>query len=463
MKRLIYLIGALALCTTLTCFCVEKDPKKPIIIQPGGGEEEGGDTPNFKLGAVLPAWVKGQFDIHFVNTTAGECIFLIFPDGTQMLIDAAGSSVATGDVKSVTNTGIRSRWDPTTGVSRFNYGEFISRYIRKCQAWTGNDKLDYILLTHFHNDHFGGADGHPVSGKSSSYTQQSLPLILDNFEVGKLMDRGWPDYDYPFDMCTLADNAANCRNYVTAVKWHNANNGLKVERFVAGSKSQITLQQDAASYPTFTVRNLSVNGNIWTGNGEESKATFPELKDIKVADPKNIGSADNCPAENHNSCAAKFSYGAFDFFAGGDLQYNGFSTYSWKDIETPVAKVCGEVDVMKADHHGTIATNGYGERGLAWATKYLKPKCWVVNSWTDQHPRQATYEGVTGYLSDMDVFITNTCSDMQKYNDFNRVKGSNGHIVVRVYDGGAKYYVVTVSDSDEKMTVKQIAGPYKSK
>ena len=78
MKRLIYLIGALALCTTLTCFCVEKDPKKPIIIQPGGGEEEGGDTPNFKLGAVLPAWVKGQFDIHFVNTTAGECIFLIW-------------------------------------------------------------------------------------------------------------------------------------------------------------------------------------------------------------------------------------------------------------------------------------------------------------------------------------------------------------------------------------------------
>ena len=43
------------------------------------------------------------------------------------------------------------------------------------------------------------------------------------------------------------------------------------------------------------------------------------------------------------------------------------------------------------------------------------------------------------------------------------MKGSNGHIVVRVYDGGAKYYVVTVSDSDEKMTVKQIAGPYKSK
>lgn len=459
---MINLFGAFALCTLLACACGEKEQKKPIIIQPGGGEE-GNGTPVFKVGKVIPAWEEGQFDIHFVNTTAGECIFLIFPDGTQMLIDAAGSSVATGTVNSVTNTGIRSRWDPTSGSSRFLYGDFISRYIRKCQKWTGNDRIDYVLLTHFHNDHFGGADGLPASGKSSTYTKQSLPLILDNFAVGKLMDRGWPDYNYPFDMCTAADNAANCRNYVTAVKWHNANNGLKVERFVAGSKSQISLQRDAAKYPSFSVRNLSVNGEVWTGSGEGCTSTFPALKDIVVKDTKNVTSADNCPAENHNSCAAKFSYGAFDFFAGGDLQYNGFSTYSWKDIETPVAKVCGEVDVMKADHHGTIATNGYGERGLAWAMKYLRPKCWVVNSWTDQHPRQATYEGVTGYLSDMDVFITNTCSDMQKYNDFNRVKGSNGHIVVRVYDGGAKYYVVTVSDSDEKMTVKQIAGPYSSK
>ena len=27
-------------------------------------------------------------DIHFINTTTGESMFVIFPDGTQMLIDA---------------------------------------------------------------------------------------------------------------------------------------------------------------------------------------------------------------------------------------------------------------------------------------------------------------------------------------------------------------------------------------
>ena len=43
------------------------------------------------------------------------------------------------------------------------------------------------------------------------------------------------------------------------------------------------------------------------------------------------------------------------------------------------------------------------------------------------------------------------------------VKGYDGNIVVRVVDGGSKYYIVTTSDSDGKMTVKNVSGPYKSR
>ena len=42
-------------------------------------------------GEVLPLWAEGYMDIHFINTGRGECALYIFPDGTTMLVDAAGS------------------------------------------------------------------------------------------------------------------------------------------------------------------------------------------------------------------------------------------------------------------------------------------------------------------------------------------------------------------------------------
>ena len=86
-------------------------------------------------------------DIHFINTTTGESMFVIFPDGTQMLIDAASSSVTTNSNSNTTNTGIRSRWDPTLTSTRGS--QIITDYIRKCMVWTGNSTIDYAVLTHF--------------------------------------------------------------------------------------------------------------------------------------------------------------------------------------------------------------------------------------------------------------------------------------------------------------------------
>ena len=422
------------------------------------------------VGQPLSAWQEGQLDIHFINTTTGEAVFLIFPDGTQMLVDAAGSLAQTGQVStSSTNTGIRARWDPTADPS-FRAGKFIADYIGKCMEWTGNKTLDYVVNTHFHSDHFGGySKDLPVSNLSSTYRKQSLPEVLDLLKVGKLMDRGWPDYNYPFDMQTKASNASTIANYVTAVKWHYVNKGLKVERFKAGSRDQIVLKRKPGDYPSFSVQNIAVNGEIWDGGTKTTaSATFPALSEIVVANPKSVGNEDNCPEENHCTCVLKVSYGAFDFFGGGDAQYDGMSTFPWKDMETPVALVTGPVDVMKADHHGVTNTNGYGFTSKvtgkkAEALKYLKPRCWVVNSWTDGHPREATYEGVTDLLPSTDIYITNICDAMKLYDRFAQVKGSNGHIVVRVYDGGANYRIYTLSDSDGKMTVKKMSNVYQSK
>lgn len=61
----------------------------------GDGGNGGGSTSTDPIVAVvgqsLPAWTEGCLDIHSINTGRGESTFYILPDGTTMLIDAAGS------------------------------------------------------------------------------------------------------------------------------------------------------------------------------------------------------------------------------------------------------------------------------------------------------------------------------------------------------------------------------------
>ncbi len=438
----------LAFVLASACFLAScEDNGKPAPTPSGGGDDT---TPKETVGQPLSAWTEGLLDIHFINTTTGESTFIIFPDGTQLLVDAAGSTAATGPVGSTTNVGIRSRWDPTKD-SGFTAGKYIADYIKGCMEWTQNKTLDYIVATHFHADHIGG-----------------IADVLDLVGVSRILDRGWPDYNYPFDMQTKAANAALVKTYLSAVKSHISGSGLSAEMFRAGADDQIKMLHNASAYPDFKVQNIAVNGEIWDGPGKTTAtATFPALKDIAVANPKSVANEDNCPEENHCTTAFKLSYGRFDFYHAGDAQYDGCSYFEWKDMETPAAKACGAVDVMKADHHGVTNTNGYGYKAknghVCEAMKYLNPRCWIVNSWTDGHPRQKVFEGVTSLLPGTDVYITNTCSDMQAYTGFNQVKGCDGHIVVRVAKGGAKYYVYVLSDSDGKSTVRKIVGPYNSR
>lgn len=54
--------------------------------------------------------------------------------------------------------------------------------------------------------------------------------------------------------------------------------------------------------------------------------------------------------ENAASIVLKVEYGDFDMWLGGDLTGGGLSTY---DMESKVAPVCGDVDVLLLDHHGS--------------------------------------------------------------------------------------------------------------
>ena len=76
-------ISFLALALLLAC-----SPKAGPSVMPWEGKLAGGEAEtDVAVGAPLPAWSEGFFDIHHINSARGECSFLIYPDGTTMVVD----------------------------------------------------------------------------------------------------------------------------------------------------------------------------------------------------------------------------------------------------------------------------------------------------------------------------------------------------------------------------------------
>lgn len=436
----------------------------------------------------LPAWEEGYLDIHFINTGTGECSFVIMPDGTQMLVDAASSYCTPEDENDYY---VGHYPDASKRPS-----EWINIYLARCMKWTGNDMIDYLNVTHFHSDHIGQrftncpagdigqanplftSDGRKALRDIASmedflevgggYMKIGVAEILDENKVGVVIDKAYPDYDYPKPLAYDVDqngktgyNGWTVLNYRNAAQYHKKQNGVVRESFRPGVADQFVMKHKPAEYPEFEIRNLSANGLMWTGNGTETSMTFPENGQLSVESNEGKDS----PNENMTSTVFKLSYGDFDYFCGGDVVSNSVSTaYPWRDAERPLANVTGEVDLLKANHHGSADGNSEYFLGI------LNPQVIVVNVWRRIQPRKETYERMIS--SDCnhgmtDIFTTNMVKSY--HNEYidkgERIRGKQGHYVVRVNPGGGKFYVYQLDDSDVTMSMKIVRrfGPYTSK
>lgn len=403
-------------------------------------------------GERLPAWQKGYLDIHHINTGRGTAAFFILPDATTMLIDAGEMSPLDERILTPRNAAIK----PDSSKKPY---EWIASYIRQVSPAPA---IDYALITHFHDDHFGAwYPQAPFSG-SGKYQLTGITGVASILPVHWLIDRGFPDYNYPYDIKKLAakysggeiEFGRTMRNYFDFISGMREQ-GMKVAAFKAGSRKQLSLRNNAAAYPSFYIQNVKCNQWIWTGKDSNVTAHFP---------PVDTANRKTWPDENSLSLALVVHYGPFSYYTGGDNPGNVFpGDNPLRDVETPIAKAIGEMDIAITDHHGNRdAVNEF-------MVRTLRPRVWIGQTWSSDHPGHEVLARMTNpniYPGPRDLFATNML-DANRYVIGPLIdrsyKSQQGHILVRVLPGGNTYYVIILDDADPVLTVKSVFGPYSSK
>jgi beta-lactamase superfamily II metal-dependent hydrolase len=406
------------------------------------------------VGQPMPAWQKGYLDLHHINTGRGSAAYYVFPDGTTMLLDA-------GELSPLDPRTFTARNSPITPDSTKKPYEWIVNYIRQVAPPSNNLSIDYGLITHFHDDHFGAWYPAAPLSTSGKFLLTGITGVADLLPIHTLIDRGYPDYNYPYDIKKSAKQYGGgeiefghtMNNYFEFTREKQAK-GMQMASLKAGSHKQFRLLYDAKAFPSFFVQNVKANQWIWTGKDSAVIQHFPAI---------DIANRKTWPDENSLSLALTINYGSFTYYTGGDNPGNVFTGDNpLRDVETPIAKAVGKVDIATMDHHGNRdAVNEY-------MVKTLQPTVWIGQTWSSDHPGHEVLARVTNkniYSADRDLFATNML-------EANRLvigslidrsyKSQQGHIVIRVMPGGSSYYVIVLDDSKASMPVKAVFGPYTS-
>src|SRR5690625_4621360 len=146
-------------------------------------------TATAQTGDPLPRWSEGHLDIHHISTGRGDAAFLILPDGTTLLIDAGDNSM-----RDHLERFQLMMMDHKPDNSR-QPAEWIARYIQRRLSGRREPRIDYALITHFHSDHMGGLYPGVKSSSRGSWKISGITEIAEHLHIGKLLDRGWPDYN----------------------------------------------------------------------------------------------------------------------------------------------------------------------------------------------------------------------------------------------------------------------------
>ena len=391
-----------------------------------------------QAGKKWKGWKKGEFQIHFIYTGVAESMFLIFPDGTTMLLDC-GDHNAIGRGKLAV---------PVLPNPDRHAGEWIARYVERVNP-SKND-VDYMMLSHYHSDH-GGCDtfyADKVVRDGEEYCISGFSQAAETLNFKKAFDRCWPDFNDPIpEIEKYGDNSEHMKRFYRYMQQHR---GLIIEKFKVGAINQVAMLKHPEKYPNFSIRNICGNGRIATPDGQ----IIDLYKDyIEANHPKKLN-------ENGMSLGMIITYGDFKFYTAGDFsdQFK-MPDGTTRVIEDDISVACEKVNVVKINHHGH---NSMTPKLLAT----LQPQVYVSCVWTQRHNLTHVMDMVADrsiYPGDRVICPTimpaeRRAEDAGKawMNDVAKASYDGGHVIVNVGKGGKEYSVSYLTAQDESMTVKSV-------
>ena len=385
---------------------------------------------------TIGEWKAGMLDIHCINTGRGESAFYVFPDGTAMLLDAAGSTLKQHKIMPT----------PPKPDSSTTAGRAIIDYIRRFAPKGHADTIDWFILSHYHTDHMGNIEKDMPVHPEGKFRLSSICEVGAAIPYKRMLTRGDPT-EVKSSNCT---NEGNMANFARFVNWSVKTNGTSYGFFEPAADDQIHPVRKPVK--DFHIRNLAANGRYRKSPDSNEWAT--DMPSRAVLD--SIGDPKGYPGENALSCAFILSYGPFDMFSGGDLQWAHKDVHDYFDIELPVSKVCRKVEVMKAGHHCTKGANGPD------ICNALQPDVVLAHVWRDVQPNPGTLKDIYDASPDCKVFLTNLSEKNKpvigEYLD--RIASTQGHIVIRVAKGGRTYTIYTLDDTDPSFRITGKWGPF---
>lgn len=367
----------------------------------------------------LTPWREGYLDIHQISTGRGNATFMILPDGTTMMVDM-------GDLGDTSH--FRQEVMPAVPSSEKSPAQWVAEYVKHfCEPLGNGGKVDYMLITHYDSDHIG------IHGKGGVMELDSL------LHIEKIVDRG---YDYPTPELAMQMNRRTLPGYLRTMEARAAR-GLGYEKFVVGSDTQFALRSRPRD--DFRIRNIYANGQLWTGEGFQTR-------DIVIGEGEEYQENLKAMNENRLSCTINISYGDFDYHSGGDIQGSSpNSTRPWRNVEKFVGEFIGETDVVLANHHA------YSDAMYEPFVKAVTPQVCIIPVWDYYHPQPTTLDNMLrggideGHPAVRDsvnyVFAAGLVgSNRERLAGDGALVPPDGHVVVRVYEGGDRFQVFVLDD-----------------